>query len=404
MITKEQFLVRQPSFPELKTTDPYYYDIAVRLEKAARTNKRFAERWPAASISRAALCVTGYIQDIASDAGVWRSFIDEHRNLYGGRTLPFFTVSEDYVDYELNEEDVRFLVWYALAMNTEKLRYTSPMDTDIADIAHEWHRILDEVYDECPTPDGYNIAMGLELDSPDEQRECARLANWLFLHCWLMTPAYSETLSGILAEPGMKDAVNTGELQLRLEQSMAQDPTGPLALYLAEWMALVAEGKRIRKVESKPDPDAPLHPYYEKFVKATCGERVKFIDSYEELNRFFIDVLGWSAGEEHLPQMKSESGFVLLVDPHKGMLLAKNVARCIAHPSNPYYDRKYARRHAIELLTVRGVCPADLLHFIYEGGWLPDAAFPDAPHDFATVADNHDFIARCYLQQYYRGD
>ena len=121
------------------------------------------------------------------------------------------------------------------------------------------------------------------------------------------------------------------------------------------------------------------------------------------MNRFFIEALGWAPGQEHLVQMKGERDFILMVDREKGMLLARNIARCVAAPENPMYDKKYASAHAMELLTERGCCPADLLHFIFKNDWLPDAVFPGTD-DHELVKKNRDFIARCYLQQYYRGD
>ena len=101
--------------------------------------------------------------------------------------------------------------------------------------------------------------------------------------------------------------------------------------------------------------------------------------------------------------MKNEQDFVLLVNPAKGMLLAKNVAKCIADPGNPLYDKAYANIMAIELLAVRGKCPADLLSYIEENDWLPDAQFPGSG-DTELVRRHWDFIARCYLQEFYRGD
>ena len=85
------------------------------------------------------------------------------------------------------------------------------------------------------------------------------------------------------------------------------------------------------------------------------------------------------------------------------MLVARNVARCLKTPLNPYYDAEYAKRHSFELLTERGACPGDLLQRACREGWLPDAKFPESG-DYSLVAENQDFIARCYLQQYYRGD
>ncbi|MDE6254840.1 MAG: DUF3843 family protein, partial [Muribaculaceae bacterium] len=136
---------------------------------------------------------------------------------------------------------------------------------------------------------------------------------------------------------------------------------------------------------------------------ATGGKTVEFFDTYEALNKFFIEKLGWEAGEEHLPMMKGERDFVLMVNKYKGMLAARNVARCIASPENPYYDKDYAEKHAFDLLTVRGLCPGDLLRMIFENDWLPDARFPET-EDTKLVKENRDFIARCYLQQFYVGD
>ena len=136
---------------------------------------------------------------------------------------------------------------------------------------------------------------------------------------------------------------------------------------------------------------------------ALDGQTIAFFKTYSELNRFFIDVIGWEKDENHLPQLSDSTDFVVMVNREKGMLVAKDIAKCIAAPSNPLYDKAFAEKHAFELLTVRGKCPVDLLKTIETNGWLPDASFPGSDNT-TTVADNFDFIARCYLQGYYRGD
>ena len=85
------------------------------------------------------------------------------------------------------------------------------------------------------------------------------------------------------------------------------------------------------------------------------------------------------------------------------MLMARGIAKCIEDPANPLYDEEYAKAHAFDLLTIRGLCPGDLLRYIFDNDWLPDAKFPSS-EDYALVKANKDFIARCYLQIYYRGD
>ena len=399
MITKEQFLLRQPAAPDVTATDPFYYDLCCRLVNVAQ-EKRLFPSYPEKVMERAALCLIGYYQDVISDAGIWRAFINENRKLYG-YTVPFYEDATDYVDYEMNLIDVRFIVWYALSMNYENRRVCYPLDDEILSGAKEWFDVLEKEYSEAPIPADYRMTGELEIKAHEDRDAILKLGTWLFMHCYLMTPAFALSLSEIASKVDFNKDDAMADFQRHLDEAMMKDPTGPLALYVGEWLYLIIEGD-IPAQKNSPDP-LTEHKYYTKFVKFTGGETIKFFKGYEELNNFFINALEWGEGEEHLPQLKSNDDFVLMVDPHKGMLVAVNIARCIKAPGNPYYDKDYARSHAIDLLTQRGCCPGDLLRFIFKEGWVPDAVFP-ASDDTAIVEKNWDFIARCYLQEYYRGD
>lgn len=399
MITMQQFLLRQPAAPAETSTDKYYLSLANRLVEVAEHDRLFPS-YPAKVVERTAMAVIGYYQDVICDAGIWRSFINECRRLYG-YTVPFYDDgNENYMDYELNRIDVRFMVWYGLSMNFEDRRVWNPFDSEILHGADVWWGILDDVYDESPLPEDYRMTHDLEMHAQEDSEAIYRLGNWLFMHCYLMTPAYAVKLSEIASSVDLSEEGGLVKLQDLMERSMGEDPTGPLALYLREWLYLIVEGRlpHVKKIEDKG-----VHKYYTAFMKATGGEVIKFFPTYEELNTFFIKALEWEDGKEHLSQMKGCHDFILMVNREKGMLLARDIARCISHPLNPMYDREYARIHAMELLTERGCCPGDLLRYVCENGWLPDAVFPGGNvHD--VVARNWDFIARCYLQQYYRGD
>lgn len=399
MITMQQFLLRQPAAPEETSTDKYYFSLANRLVETAAREGLFPS-YPVKVVERTAMAVIGYYQDVICDAGVWRSFITECRRLYG-HTVPFYDDgADDYMDYELNRIDVRFMVWYGLSMNFEDRRVWNPFDREILHGADVWWKILDDAYDESPMPEDFRMTHELEMHAKEDSDAIYKLGNWLFMHCYLMTPAYVLTLSEIASRVDLSKEEGMREFQELMERSMGADPTGPLALYLREWLYLIIEGKLPREKNKEPEVE---HKYYTAFTKATGGEIVKFFSSYEELNSFFISALGWKEGEEHLPQMKGHHDFILMVNKTKGMLLARDIARCISHPQNPMYDKEYARLHAMELLSERGCCPGDLLKYVCKNGWLPDAVFPGTD-DHDTVARNWDFIARCYLQQYYRGD
>lgn len=399
-IPRQQFDMRQPEHKNDSSSEDFFYNLANRLINAWQ-HHRLLSSWPIQIQTRTALGIVGYFQDILADTGIWRSFIDMHRRLYS-KTLPFYEVSESYIDYELNPEDVRFVMWYTLALNSEDQRCHDPLDPEIKKAADLCFEILETEYDEAPEPESFKMVKGLEMNVPEEQEQIFHFGSWLFMYSYLMSPAYAMTMLEIMNDPVMQSR-DVNAIQNRIEQSMMEDPTGPLALYLVEWLNLIIEGKYPASPLETEEISDTESKYYAPFIKATGGSQIAFFKDYKDLNNFFINSLGWDANEEHLPQLKNDNNFVLLISKHKGLLLAKNIARCIKHPENHLYDKDYAAQHAIDLLTVRKLCPADLLKFLHEGNFLPDARFPGNDNPY-LVNENFDFIARCYLQLYYRGD
>lgn len=397
-ITFKDFIITQPTFPKVSETDPYFVDVANRLLRNIENTSLFKEM-PGALAKKIALTLTDYLQDIVADAGVWRSFIVANRELYGF-TLPFYEVSDSYIDFELNKEDVRFLVWYVIAMLWEEKRLLFPLDMDLLELADKCHEILDICYEDAPVPDHFNISRGLEFKEPEDRPQIYSLGNWLFLHSYLMTPAFALSMREMASEIGPEDPDFGAKLNKRLEEAMMNDTTGPLALFTPEWVYLILEGKL------PPQPKTPAdlpHKFYSAFVNYTGGKEIMYFDSYEKLNNFFIDALGWEKNEEHLSHVKGQHDYVLMVFREKGMLMAVNIARCIKDPDNPLYEEGYARQNAFSLLTDRGRCPGDLLKVIMTNNWLPDAHFPGST-DYDFVRRYGDFIARSFLQIYYRGD
>lgn len=397
-ISFKEFCMAQPSFPEVEETDAYYHNLANSLA-AVISDTPFGQEMPEALVSRIALNLTGYMQDIVADAGLWRSFVTANRSLYGF-SLPFFPVSESYVDFELNREDIRFLVWYNIAMLWEVNRLIFPYDNRLLEVADKCFELLESKYEEAPVPEKYNIARGLEFNDPDDRSRIYHLGNWLFLHSYLLVPAFALSLQELAAGIPADDPDYYAKLNKALEEAMMNDTTGPLALFVPEWVYLMIEGR----LPAEPQPKAgEVHKYYDAFVRYTGGKEIMYFDSYEKMNDFFIKALGWAEGEQHLAQAKGRHDYVLMVNRQKGMLMAADVARCIKSPDNPLYNQDYAKIHAVELLTDRGRCPGDLLKTVLKNGWLPDARFPDAS-DFVLSPENADFMARAFLQIYYRGD
>lgn len=419
-INMRQFLFWQPNGEVEQSTDKAYLRLCNRLYHTWKKQGLLPEA-PDDLKKVVCLGLIGYFQDIMTDAGVWRVFIDRCQAMYG-RYVPFHDDREGYILYELNLEDVEFMVWYYLAFNSMQFRFTSPIAPSLLKLAAALHKVLEEAYDDMPAPQDYKALMECELHAPDDAEKLYDLGQWLFWRNWLMLPPFQLTYSQIYSQfvEIQQRAADPAQAQKDIEEArtevMSTFPTGPLALYMREWMSLLLDGKMPKppKAKAEAEPKEPKeHPYYTAFTRATGGKTLCFIKTYDELNRFFIKGMGWAEGEEHLPQFKGHENFVLMVTPDKGLMVAKNIALCVRHPDNPLYDADHASRFAFTLISQRAVCPADMLIYLCSGGYLPDARFPESamlasaagePDTTALVAANWDFLARAYLQEFYRAD
>ena len=379
-------------------SDDYYVELANRL-LATMTLKGLALDVRA----RLALYLAAYLEDQVSDLGLWQAFIKENRRLYG-RLLPFYRVVDaSYFPDEVNREDVAFILWNTVQKSVQHKQtgvgdcpfvlgdFVDPLHTALLEEADRLYGVLKEAYEVAPE----NEAMAGVMCSAVNEEEGRRKLLWLFGHSYLMEPSVLPYLDNM-----EKDDLFT-------------IPTGPLALFLYEWIDALggdASWQQVRGlyVEEPVLPEGYAEKNrttYAHFTEATQGSNIVFLDGYEDLKRFLVEALHWPDDENHtLPQLRSSRDFILMVNPEKGMLLAKDICRFLKAPGNVLYDAEEAAQHAFALLTQETVCPPDLLYRSIEEGWLSDVQVPGHPETRATVFENADFIARHFLLYYYRGD
>lgn len=99
--------------------------------------------------------------------------------------------------------------------------------------------------------------------------------------------------------------------------------------------------------------------------------------------------------------MKEHKDFIMMVNSEKGILLAKDICKYISDPLNPMYDAATAAQEAFSLLTIPTKCPPDLMEYVINNHYIPDAQFPEFG-ERELVQKNADFIARHSLLYYYR--
>lgn len=245
-ITVKEFLKQQPGYPEISDTDKYYYVIAVHMARA----------WDKCGVMvnidervrvRVVLGMIGYYQDIVADAGLWRTFTSLHNEKYG-KPLPHFEHSDDYIDYELNLDDLRYLLWYTLENSPELSDVPSPHSDEIMELARAFHYVLDYDYEKAPVPVELTMLTGVDVDDESEMQQTYDLAHWFYWRSYMMQVSAQEATSSVMDEAqdliarhGASGAVPY--LHDLNDRVMASRPArmGPIELPLSEWLRLITD-------------------------------------------------------------------------------------------------------------------------------------------------------------------
>jgi len=130
------------------STDLYYLRISNEVKKAFLKNNGFGlfEEISNEELLNLVSCfLTSYFEDIISESGIWKSFTSLHNKMYG-KILPFYPTT-GYVNQEINQQDVSFLIWYVInkiqeenvvAFNSESIAEASKSVMEIFDKEFEY--------------------------------------------------------------------------------------------------------------------------------------------------------------------------------------------------------------------------------------------------------------------------
>ena len=140
----------------------------------------------------------------------------KHSELYG-TALPFYTINPGYIKDEINEEDIRFIIWNTLQKAPYPHSYIHPMTTSIRQTAKMFFEILDEEYETAPANDALTEYFMKFRDRTEAEHKLL----WLFGHNYLTEPSVQEYIAQVTASD--KYII----------------PCGPMALFLYEWIDFI---------------------------------------------------------------------------------------------------------------------------------------------------------------------
>lgn len=186
-------------------------------------------------ISLFCMFLTSYLEDIISGSEVWNSFIKKHKELYG-KPLPFYETDKNYVEGEVNIQDVKFLVWYFINTVNKNI-LLNPHDPFIQSISEGLVGILETEYEYAPEND--LLRETYQIEPTQDYYEVRRLLNNILTKTYLFFPDTGFAL--LRQEAEIMEAGRRVEATLddNRDRFIHEACTSLLALSAKEWAVLI---------------------------------------------------------------------------------------------------------------------------------------------------------------------
>lgn len=221
-------------------SDKYYVEVANNILNIWETSK-MPFSIPANLMKRISMYITAYFEDVISDFGLWKTFINKHKFLYG-KWLPFYTQEEEYFEDEINLNDIKFIIWYSIQQLAGKATHKifPPFIKGLDILAEYIYKYLDNQFEKAPINESIEKLFGKE-EVYGNIYELKNLLNWFFCHSYLIEPSTQSKImeNQHFVNHQFKNA--TQEQKNMFMYGIMQDtifayPCGPLALKINDWM------------------------------------------------------------------------------------------------------------------------------------------------------------------------
>jgi len=160
-------------------TDKEYASVG---QKVYRILKDKIIDMPDVTVRNMAVNCALYLEDIASNLGVWESFVTLHRDLYG-KDLPFFETGDDYCLGDPNIQDIKLILWLSTVQTREE-SIINPETPHLNKVSKLVFECIDDAFDEVHVNEQYyGFLYSAELyENFLVQRD---ILKWLYLDCYL---------------------------------------------------------------------------------------------------------------------------------------------------------------------------------------------------------------------------
>ncbi len=393
-------------------TDSYYTNIANRIYGMLEET-RLAYSFEKDEVKQISIRMAAYFEDVISGLNIWRSFITEHKALYG-KFLPFYTPDDHYYDDEVNYEDIRFLLWHYTQQyhGFHKGTFVSPDNAANGDTAKLIYQMFCDEWTTAPENERLQqlFAPETRYEDVDKYNE---LLHWFHYQCYLFTDSHQE-LTDTVKEYWEQTKEKDEQFIMTAYEALAHISKSAFLAYTApKWLSLIfpadhpdhslfVEGDEKSQAFKEPvseESKKMLTEHFEKFTAAAEGKALLYFQNKQE----FLDFLTKIGIEtEGATGDTASRKFAVYATPSEGLQVLTDGVEYIKDENNPFYNQKKAENQGLSFFMIRK-CSPYLLRILEEKGMLADAqakSLAGEERSKAIVHENWEFLMRYFLREY----
>lgn len=235
-------------------TDTYYLDIANQIREQIYQNQfhlPLRDFIREEGISLFCVFLTSYLEDIISGSEVWNSFVKKHQELYE-KPLPFYETDNNYIEGEVNLQDVKFLTWYFIN-SVNKNILLNPKDAFVQNLAETILPILETEYEYAPEND--LLKSHYQIEPTEDYYTVRRLLDNILTRTYLFFPDTGITLLRQEEEIIQQGRNIETALNDNRDHFIHEMKTALLALSAKEWaMQILGEKNPVSKALTTMSP------------------------------------------------------------------------------------------------------------------------------------------------------
>ncbi len=229
------------------STDLYYMKIANEVQLAIQSSEyidQLYDYFDEEDIVNLSCFLTSYFEDIISETNVWNSFVSLHNKKYN-KLLPFYDTS-DYIENEINVQDIRLLFWYFFNATLED-GFVSPYINLFESVALNVFDVFDAAWEYAPENNALKSCYYIKNEI-EEFYDARKYIDLVLFKTYLFFPDSKKELLQAEEEIYLerRDFMEIKfQLDLQRDEIIHNTKTKLLAIQGKEWAAEIVGGQNL---------------------------------------------------------------------------------------------------------------------------------------------------------------